>query len=189
MKMTGFGEIRAAANSEMTLEGRAIVFDTPTVLFESGGIKYSEIINSNALDRADISDVVLRYNHSGEMTVLARTRNRSLQLEKRPDGLYIRANLQQDIQQHKDIYNAVRSGLIDKMSFGFIIADDGDRYDPKTHTRTINNIRKLFDCSLVDQPAYEQTFVEARSKAENFEGIETYRQSLILRTKLLKARI
>ncbi|AGK99652.1 HK97 family phage prohead protease [Desulfoscipio gibsoniae] len=188
MKLYGFSnELRAAGEeNNMLLEGRAIVFDQPTVLYEFDGIEYKEIIASTALDKADMSDVVLRYNHNGEYIVLARTRNKSLTLEKRPDGLYMRATLQSDITSHRDLYNAVKSGLIDKMSFGFAVADDGDSYDSATHTRTIMNIRKLFETSLVDQPAYDQTYVEARSRLEQLADVEEYRKALLIRAKLIR---
>ena len=41
---------------EMVVEGVAIVYDTPTVLFEIDGVKYYEVIDRNALRNADLSD-------------------------------------------------------------------------------------------------------------------------------------
>ena len=181
-------ELRAlGGNNGMTLEGRAIVLEQPTVLYEIDGIQYKEVIDARALDRTDLSDVVLRYNHAEGFTVLARTRNRSLELEKRPDGLYFRAGLQPGIQAHRDLFAAVKAGLIDKMSFGFRIADD--EYDRTTHTRRIKDIARIYDLSLVDFPAYEETFVEARSRLEQFAGEDEKRKLLQVRTKILKARL
>lgn len=183
-------ELRALDdNNNMTLEGQAIVFEQPTVLYEIDGIQYKEIIDSRALDRTDLSDVVLRYNHAEGFTVLARTRNRSLELEKRPDGLYFRAELQPEIQAHRDLFAAVKAGLIDKMSFGFRVAEDGDEYDRATRTRRILNIARIYDLSLVDFPAYEQTFVEARSRLERFAGEDQKRKLLEVKLNLLKARL
>jgi len=192
-KIFGFSlapELRALGdNNGMTLEGRAIVFEQPTVLYEIDGIQYKEVIDSRALDRTDLSDVVLRYNHAEGFTVLARTRNRSLELDKRPDGLYFRAELQPEIQAHRDLFAAVKAGLIDKMSFGFRVADNGDEYDSATHTRRIKSIKRIYDLSLVDFPAYEETFVEARSRLEQFAGEDERRKLLQVRTKILKARL
>ena len=112
-KIFGFSpvEIRTSNdNSKMTLEGRAIVFNQPTVLYEYDGIEYKEIIEPSALDQTDLSDVVLRYNHSEGFTVLARTRNGSLRLTKRTDGLYMIAELQENITAHRDLYEAVKAG-------------------------------------------------------------------------------
>ena len=185
-------ELRAAqdtGDNGMILEGKAITFDSPTVLYEIAGVQYKEVINNRALDHTDLSDVVLRYNHTGTFTVLARTRNKSLELIKQPDGLYIRAKLQPDISQHQDVYNAVKAGLVDKMSFGFVAADRGDSYDSKSNTRSINDIRKIFDVSVVDQPAYDETYVEARSRMEQFVDIQAYRESVMIRAQLLKVRL
>ena len=147
MKENRFFEVRAAeaTSGTMSLTGRAVVFNQPTVLYEYDGIEYKEIIEPSALDQTDLSDVVLRYNHEQGFTVLARTRNRSLELEKRLDGLYMVAELQPDITAHKDLYAAVKAGLIDKMSFGFVVAEDGEEYDRATHTRRITNIKRLWD--------------------------------------------
>lgn len=192
-KIFGFSpapELRALDdNNTMTLEGRAVVFEQPTVLYEIDGIQYKEVIDSRALDRTDLSDVVLRYNHAEGFTVLARTRNRSLKLEKRQDGLYFRAELQPEIQAHRDLFAAVKAGLIDKMSFGFRVADDGDEYDRTTHTRRIKNISRIYDLSLVDFPAYNQTFVEARSRLEQFAGEDQLRKLLEVKINILKARL
>lgn len=192
-KIFGFSpayELRASSDgNKLALEGLAVVFEQPTVLYEIDGIQYKEVIDSRALDQTDLSDVVLRYNHAEGFTVLARTRNRSLELEKRPDGLYFRAELQPEIQAHRDLFAAVKAGLIDKMSFGFRVAEDGDEYDRATHTRRILNIARIYDLSLVDFPAYEQTFVEARSRLERFAGEDQLRKLLEVKLNLLKVRL
>lgn len=169
----------------MKLEGLAVVFDRPTTLFEHDGIQYKEIIDSRALDATDVSDVVLRYNHEGSFVVLARTRNNSLKLEKRPDGLYMEATLNSEIQAHRDVYAAVKSGLVNKMSFAFAVADGGDTYSG--NLRTIRNIKKLMDVAIVDQPAYQETWVEARAKFEekNKPG-ELELQAMELQANILK---
>lgn len=177
---------------KLVLEGYAVVYDTPTVIFTFEGQEYKEIIDSRALDKTDLSDCVLRYNHADTFTILARTRNGSLELIKRNDGLHMRATLQSDIQVHNDLYAAVKSGLVDKMSFGFVVADDGDEYDEFTKTRRIKDIRRIYDLSICDFPAYEQTFVEARNRLERFADMDKERHErdlLQTRLKLLKARI
>lgn len=141
-----------------TVEGRAIVFDTPTVLWECDGIEYKEIISRNALDGCDLSDVIFNYNHGGK--VLARLRNKTLTLDKRADGLYIRAYLG-GTEEGKRMHEEISGGYIDRMSFSF--GDYDCDYDKNTHTRTITKIKKLYDVSAVDIPAYEATEIAARS--------------------------
>lgn len=155
-------QFRAVDNpDEMKIEGYAVVFNSPETY------DYTEVIDEHALDETDMSDVVLRYNHNDSFMVLARTRNKSLQLNVDEKGLMIDAKLQDDITDHKNIYNAIKSGLIDKQSFAFSV--DEDEYDYDTDTRTIKKIGKLYDVSVVDQPFYNATDVSvARSENDEF---------------------
>lgn len=147
-------------NEKMEIKGYAVVFNSP----ETYG--YTEIISKNALDNAKMDDVVLRYNHNDSFMVLARTRNGSLKLNKDDKGLFMDAILQDNITEHKDIFNAIKSGLIDKQSFAFTVEED--EYDYESDTRTITKIGKLFDVSVVDQPFYNATDVSVASKNDSF---------------------
>ena len=157
-------QFRAVENEEkMQIDGYAVVFNSP----ETYG--YTEVISDKALDETDMSDVVLRYNHNDSFMVLARTRNKSLSLEKDEKGLMIDAILQDDITDHRNIFNAIKSGLIDKQSFAFSVEED--EYDYDTDTRTITKIGKLFDVSVVDQPFYNATDVSV-ARGQNDEFLE-----------------
>ena len=148
-------------DGKMEIKGYAAVFNSP----ETYG--YTEVIADKAFNEADMSDVVLRYNHNDSFMVLARTRNKSLELNVDEKGLYIDATLQDDITDHKNIFNAIKSGLIDKQSFAFVV--DEDEYDYDTDTRTITKIGKVFDVSVVDQPFYNATDVSvARNQNDDF---------------------
>lgn len=156
-------EKKAEENQEekMEIKGYAVVFNSPETY------DYTEIIAPTAFDEADLSDVVLRYNHEEAFTILARTRNKSLNLSVDDIGLYMTATLQNDVQTHKDIYNMIKSKLIDKQSFAFTIEED--QYDYDTDTRTITKIGKVYDVSVVDQPFYNDTDVSvARNKNDEF---------------------
>ena len=148
-------------DGKMEIKGYAAVFNSPETY------DYTEVISDKAFDEADMSDVVLRYNHNDSFMVLARTRNHSLNLNVDEKGLYIDATLQDDITDHKNIFNAIKSGLIDKQSFAFVV--DEDEYDYDTDTRTITKIGKVFDVSVVDQPFYNATDVSvARNQNDEF---------------------
>ena len=150
-------------DNKMEIKGYAVVFNSP----ETYG--YTEVISDKALDETDMSDVVLRYNHNDSFMVLARTRNKSLSLDKDEKGLMIDAILQDDITDHRNIFNAIKSGLIDKQSFAFSVEED--EYDYDTDTRTITKIGKLFDVSVVDQPFYNATDVSV-ARGQNDEFLE-----------------
>ena len=148
-------------DNKMEIKGYAAVFNSPETY------DYTEVIAPTAFDEADMSDVVLRYNHNDNFMVLARTRNKSLELSVDEKGLLIDATLQDDVSTHKDIFNAIKSGLIDKQSFAFTV--DEDEYDYETDTRTITKIGKLFDVSVVDQPFYNATDVSVARDIDNQE--------------------
>lgn len=154
-------------DNKMEIKGYAAVFNSPETY------SYTEVISDKAFDDADMSDVVLRYNHNDSFMVLARTRNKSLDLSVDEKGLYMNARLQDDITEHKNIFNAIKSGLIDKQSFAFTI--DEDEYDYDTDTRTITKIGKVFDVSVVDQPFYNATDVSI-ARSENDEFLEKRNQ-------------
>ena len=161
-----------AENSEdgkMEIKGYAAVFNSPETY------SYTEVISERAFDEADMSDVVLRYNHNDSFMVLARTRNKSLELNVDEKGLFIDATLQEDITDHKNIFNAIKSGLIDKQSFAFVV--DEDEYDYDTDTRTITKIGKVYDVSVVDQPFYNATDVSVARDLDNNEFL-TKREEL-----------
>lgn len=161
-------EKRAASDGkeELVVEGKACSFDDETVLWSWGDYEAHEIIDSKAFENCDMTDVIFNYNHSGR--VYARTRNNTLSLEVKKDGLYMKAVLRADDLGHQELYNDIASGTIDKMSFAFKIRksewkfiEDGDK---EIDVRTVLEIEKLYDVSAVDIPAYDTTSISARSQ-------------------------
>jgi len=151
-------------------------------LFEWHGVEYKEIIDKNAFAECDLKDVCLKYNHGDSKGILARTRNGSLKLMIDDFGLKFRATLL-DTTDANDIYTNVKNGLIDKCSFGFRVEED--LYNEETNTRTITKIKRVYDVSVVDIPAYDDTNVEARSY---FDGIAK-KQNATERAKRVKRLI
>ena len=147
---------------KMIVEGYAVRFNDPTVLFEIDGVEYKEVINPDALSHTDLSDVPFKYNHSDNVMIMARTRSKTLTLNVDSEGLFIRAELA-NTSTGRDLYELIKRGDIDKMSFAFTISDEN--YDVETHTYTIRAIDKLFDVAAVDFPAYENTSISARKKS------------------------
>lgn len=158
MKEKRLIEIRAAEDEGMTVEGYAAVFDSVTDL---GWMK--EVIDRNAFDGADMSDIVMKYNHEDSVLPMARTRGGSLQFNIDDHGLLIRAKLP-ETTVNKDIFTLIKEGILSKMSFAFTVKNE--EYDYETDTRRILQFDKIFDVSVVDVPAYEATEIYARSKEE-----------------------
>lgn len=140
--------------------GVPVVFNTPTCLWEYEGVKFYEQIDRHAFDNCDMSDVIFNYNHGGR--VAARIRNKTLKLSLNDVCMDMDAYLG-GTEYGRGLLEDIRGGYIDKMSFAFVVDVDGDEYDAATHTRTIKHIKKLYDVSAVDIPAYDTTSISARS--------------------------
>ena len=143
---------------EMQIEGKAVAFESPTVMYEYDGIKFYEVIDRNAFAEAKMDDVVLVENHQGRAA--AKTKNRTLELRTSDDGLFIKADLSKNATG-RELYEAIQNGFYDKMSFAFTVRKDS--YDKESRTRRIEKIDRLFDVSAVDFPAYSETSISARS--------------------------
>lgn len=180
-------EKRAAEDGkeELIVEGKACSFNDETTLYKSQYYEAHEIVAETAFDDCDMSDVIFNYNHSGR--VYARTRNKTLGLEVKEDGLYMTAVLRADDQGHQELYNDILSGNIDKMSFAFTIRESEWKFiesnepgKPSVDIRTITAIDRLFDVSAVDIPAYDTTSISARSA---FEAVREERNAESIRIK------
>jgi HK97 family phage prohead protease len=170
-------------DSESYVEGYATTFNDPYVMWEFDGVEYWEQIDSRALDGADLSDVIMQYNHTGK--VLARNSNRTLGIEADSKGLFVYADLSKS-NEARDMYEEITNGLITRMSWAFYITEDS--YNNDTHTRTILKIGKVYDVSAVSYPANPDTEINARSY---FDGvIEMERRSDRARKlELLKVKL
>ena len=153
-------EIRAEPEG-MTVEGYAAVFERPEVMYEVDDIAYSEVIDRGAFTDAQMADVVMNFNHGGKP--VARTKNGTLQLALDDHGLKVRADLSGSVES-RNLYEEIKAGLIDKMSFAFTVKDE--QYDKATRTRRITGVKRLYDVAAVDIPAYDSTTLMARSYFE-----------------------
>ena len=160
-----------AETKEKVIYGKAITYNEKTKLFEIEGRSYYEIIDKEALKGADISDVFVKYNHNDGQMVVARSRNGSLILDNKEDGLYVEIRVA-NTTAGNDLYELVRTGIIDKMSFGFTIEEES--YNKDESTWTVRKIKKLYEVSAVPNPAYEGTTLYARRAGE----VETKRAEL-----------
>lgn len=176
-------QVRDSTQDEMIVEGYAVVFDSPATH------GFTEIIDRNAFNGCDMRDVPLKYNHSDNFLILARTRNNSLELLIDEKGLKIRANLI-DTTNNRDIFKMIKAGLLDKMSFAFTVSDE--EWDYETDTRKILKIDKLYDVSVVDTPFYDTTSIYARALTTLESGkkkLDNLKEQRELARKKLKLKI
>ncbi len=143
-----------AGTQYRTLTGYASVLNTPSD--DLGGFR--EMIAPGAFTRAlEASDlnVALLWNHDPD-TVMASTRNGTLELTQDKKGLRMWARVDMEDFDAQRVVGKIRSGLVDQMSFAFTIAEDGDEWDMRDGKpfRVVQDVDGLYDVSAVTWPAY-----------------------------------
>lgn len=168
----------------LIVRGYASTFD-PYVLYEEDGMQYCERVDPHAFDDADMSDVILQYDHEGR--VFARQSNGTLQLSVDDHGLAVVADLSKT-SLARGLYEDIRAGMITRMSFCFTIADLHYENGQRSTTQVIDRMRKIYDVSAVSIPANPGTDIAARSlngaiERMRAERLAQRRRQMTLRTE------
>ncbi|WP_418248196.1 HK97 family phage prohead protease [Dialister invisus] len=148
------------------LEGHASVFGQDT---DIGGY-FTERISKGAFDDCDFTDVPFFANHDIGRIPMARSRrnngNSTMTLSIDDVGLKIEAKI--DTKGNPDsaaLYSAIERGDITGMSFMFTVgSDEWDFTDEDHPIRTIHKIKKVYEVSAVNWPAYDGTDISGRDK-------------------------
>lgn len=169
-------EVRAEQGERgSVITGRPIVYNSRTDLGW-----FDEIIESGALNNADLRDVRFLVNHDISKIPLARSRrnngNSTMQLTVNEFGMDIEVQLDtENNAEARALYSAVERGDISGMSFMFgVNSEEWDDIESDHPTRRIKEISSVVEVSAVTFPAYEATEINARSK----EALENARLSL-----------
>lgn len=150
-----------AEQNDYTVVGYATTFDEPYHLyFDDKGREVKEEVSRDAFLNTDMSDVIMQYDHEGR--VFARISNDTLKLETDEHGLKVTANLG-GTEIGRNLYEEIKGGYTNKMSFGFTVANDKVERDGDGFLRSILSVGKLFDVSAVSLPANNLTEISARS--------------------------
>lgn len=184
---------RGAGDTDaMVAEGYATTFNEPYLLYSSENRRVLEQVDAHAFDECDMSDVIMQYDHQGR--VFARTRNNTLTVRPDEKGLYIAADLG-GTELGRGLYQEIKGGYTDRMSFGFIVGSDEiavteDQITGEvTVLRTILKVKKLFDVSAVSIPANDMTSISARSASagieERIREMENRRKAKALNLRLI----
>ena len=144
-------------DSAYYVEGYAARFE-PYVLFEDEDGPIYERFERDCFAGCDMSDIIFQLNHQG--TVMARQSNGSLIVEVDDDGLFTAADLSRT-EAARRLYEEISTGMITKMSWGFILGDY--HYDVESRTIVHTKVKKIFDVSGVSIPANQNTEINARS--------------------------
>lgn len=164
MELRILQEEREGQDPEYRVAGYAATFE-PYVLFRDGDVEYKEVLDPNAFEGADMSDVVLRVDHEGK--VYARTSAGDLVVSVDEHGLKQEADLSRTAAG-RSLFEDIAAGHYPKMSYAFTVREDS--YDKKEHLRTITKIAKLFDVSPVSFPANPGTELDVATR-DYFHGV------------------
>lgn len=154
---------------EKIVEGYATTFDEPYLLYKFDGYEFWEQIDRHAFDKCDMSDVIMQYDHEGR--VFARNTNGTLELKPDDHGLHTRGDLG-GTKLGNEIYDEVEGKYSTKMSMGFRVRKDQRIVEENKETgmikvlRTILEISKLYDVSIVSYPANDHTEIATRAYCE-----------------------
>lgn len=151
------------------IEGYALKFNRWSQLL---GGWFKETIDPRALDEADMTSVTALFNHSDDM-ILGRS---GVNLELEVDGIGLKFRVKPTNTSYaNDLMENIRSGIVNQCSFAMsgIDGEWKETEDPDVYERHISKIGKLWDVSVVTNPAYLDTeaVVGARSK-EMVEKLE-----------------
>lgn len=150
-----------------TIEGYALLFNSPSK--DLGG--FVEVIDPKALDDVDLSNVIMLDQHDYSKP-LASVKAGTLKLDVDDKGLHFVATLDDSVSYANDAYQNVKSGNVDSMSFRFDVDDGGDQFtqdESGNITRTIKQVKDLFEVSTVTIPAYDDSNVQVDKRSyENF---------------------
>lgn len=153
---------RSKDSESRIIEGYCVVFNSRSQ--DLGG--FFETINPNAISQETInnSDIYFLLNHNVDRGILARSNKGtgSLNLELDSHGLKFSFEAPKT-ELGNEVLEGIKRNDVSKCSFAFTVADDVySKESDGTILRTINRIERLYDCSIVYNPAYSETTVDLR---------------------------
>lgn len=177
-------DVPQADGNEPMLSGYFVLFNVPFYIDEN----MEEVIIPGALDNADMSDVRVLVDHIPHL-VLARANDKVQTMTFGIDdtGVYADVKINPADGDAMNLYARAQRGDVDQASFAF---DESDvRYvdlEDGRVRREIHGISKVYELTVCTFPAYEQTYVEARSRIR--QELKSRRKELNeeRRSKLLK---
>jgi HK97 family phage prohead protease len=153
-------EIRTIEDSRK-IEGVSIVFNA--LSNDLGGFR-EQIIPEAVEGVIEQSDIFFLYNHTSDRGFLARSKFGigSLKTDVREDGVYFSFDAPKTALGD-EVLEYLKRGDVNQCSFAFAVDTDmWEKQADGTYIRTITKFKKLYDMSLVDNPAYSQTSACAR---------------------------
>lgn len=175
-----------------TIRGTAIVFNSQSELLNEQGLAFYETITPEAITPELIaeSDIVMLYNHKKDLGVLARSRKGTGTLKIFITETGVDFEFEAPNSPNGDnILESVKRGDLDACSFAFRAKQGGEIWQKigSIYQRTIKAIELLADFSIVVNPAYTATNVNARGLDELLEAEKVDNEALDTKKRALEA--
>ncbi len=154
------------ADGKPRIFGISPVFNQRSEVLYERGRKFVEVIRPGAIQKViDGADVRGRFDHD---VLLARTKNGTLKLEVREDGVHYEILVNEEDPQAMSAYAKVKRGEVDGSSFMFAVPEGGDEWKKENGmaVRYVNEFSDFLDVGPVAFPAYPQSSSQARSMAD-----------------------
>jgi len=174
-------EVRA----EETEDRGAVITGYPIVFGQEIDMgDWREVIDPGSMgDGSVLRDAALLSNHDWGMIPLARSRrnndNSTMKLTPDEHGVFMRAALDtKHNPRAQEAYSAVTRGDITGMSFAFIANEERwEDMDTEKPLRRIMSFSRIFEVSIVTNPAYPGTSVQAASEGDALESVRASLES------------
>ena len=165
-------ELRAEGDAQPRIMGYAATFNALSEVM--WGMR--EMIEPGFFDDVLADDTRALFNHDRNI-VLGRFSNGTLHMSQDETGLSVQIDPPATQLVNDMVLTPMKRGDIDQMSFAFSVKPNGDDWREE-NGQLIRVLKKggalrLYDVSIVTEPAYPQTSAHVRSKLQEFQQHET----------------
>lgn len=165
-------ELRADGTNPPRIEGYAATFNALSEQMWG----FREMIEPGFFDDVLADDARALFNHDRNF-VLGRKANGTLDMEQDGTGLRVNIDPPQTQLINDLVLTPMKRGDINQMSFAFTVKPDGDDWRDE-NGQLVRVLKKggalrLYDVSVVTEPAYPQTSAQVRSKVESMREQKT----------------
>lgn len=178
-------ETKMETTQNRTIRGYALKWGTRSN--DLGG--FVETLEPESLAKTDLTDVRAFIDHEPSK-IIGRTTSGTLRLDVNDIGLRFEVDVPKT-SYGDDLLEMVNRGDITGCSFGMVVPDGGAKWTKEngTYLRSITEISRLWEISIVTMPAYEDTNVEVAKRELSDEKTREASDILFLELELLELDI
>lgn len=186
---TGVEIVRSAEEDKpsRTIRGKAIVFNTPTTLWEDDSVVVREVISPDAVPESLLhdSDILMTMFHNSEI-LLARSKKGkgTLKYSRTEEGVFFEFDAPNTADGDRAL-ELVRTGVIDGCSFWAYAYNEAIERNVSTEgkrrviTRTVKAFDTIRDMTLTPKPQYTETSVSVQRELSELTDPKGEQESLM----------